>query len=44
MITTINIGLIIKNFDKTKLTNVKYLLENYTLNQLFDKLFPTQIS
>ena len=30
--------------DKTEISNIKNLLENYVLNQLFDKLFPTQIS
>ena len=35
---------IIKNMNKAELTNVKCILENYVMNQLFDKLFPTQIS
>ena len=36
--------LIKKKMDKTELINIKCLLENYVLNQLFDKLFPTLIS
>ena len=35
---------IIQVMNKAELTNVKCLLENYVMNQLFDKLFPTQIS
>ena len=33
-----------KNMDNDELINIKCLLENYVLNQLFDKLFPTLIS
>ena len=33
-----------KNMDNAELINIKCLLENYVLNQLFDKLFPTLIS
>ena len=34
----------IKNMKKEELENIKCLLENYVLNKLYDKLFPSEIS
>ena len=41
---TIKKDSIIEGMDENDVSNVKILLENYILNQLFDKLFPSQIS
>ena len=35
---------IFKNFDKKSLASIKDQLENYILNKLYDKLFPSEIS